>query len=183
MVINLKLSTQLAKSRSGSILSISDIVICGMFSALLLVAQVAMAVLPNIELVSLLVIVYTLVFKRKTILIIYIFALLEGLIYGFGVWWFMYLYVWTILYFIVRIFQKNQSSAFWAVIGGFFGVCYGLLCSIPYLIAGGIGAGIAWWVRGIPYDIMHGVGNFIVILVLFKPIYSALWKMYSRIGK
>lgn len=180
MVINLKSNIQLTKNKSGRILSISDIVICGMFSAILLVAQIAMSVLPNIELVSLLVIVYTLVFKRKTILMIYIFALLEGLIYGFGVWWFMYLYVWTILYFIARIFRRNESPVFWAVIGGFFGLCYGMLCSIPYLIAGGIGAGIAWWIRGIPYDILHGIGNFIVILVLFKPIYSAFWELYKK---
>ncbi|MDQ9757401.1 hypothetical protein RFZ45_00270, partial [Acinetobacter baumannii] len=70
----------------------------------LFVAQIALAVLPNIEIVSLLVIVYTLVFERKTIPIIYAFALLEGLVYGFGIWWIMYLYVWTILYAIVRCF-------------------------------------------------------------------------------
>lgn len=161
-------------------MAVKDVVICGIFSAVLLVAQIALAVLPNIEMVSLLVIVYTLVFKRKTIPIIYIFALLEGLIYGFGIWWIMYLYVWTILYLIVRIFRKNESALFWALVGGFYGLSYGLLCSIPYLAAGGIGAGIAWWIRGIPYDILHGVGNFMVILFLFKPIYAALHSMYRH---
>lgn len=181
--MNLKSNTQLTNDKLSSTFSIRDIVVCGMFSAILLVSQVALAVLPNIELVSLLVIVYTLVFERKTLLIIYIFASLEGLLYGFGIWWVMYLYVWTILYLIVRVLRKNESPIFWAVIGGFFGLCYGVLCSIPYFAAGGAGAGIAWWVRGIPYDILHGIGNFIIILVLFKPIYSTLWKMYSRIGR
>ena len=181
--MNLKSITQLINKKTESTFTIRDIVICGMFSALLLVLQVALAILPNIELVSLFVIVYTLVFKRKTLVIIYTFALLEGLFYGFGIWWFMYLYVWTILYIIVCAFRKNDSSVFWAVTGGFFGLIYGALCSIPYLIAGGIGAGITWWIRGIPYDILHGVGNFIIILILFRPIYSVLYKMYYGMEK
>lgn len=163
-------------------MTIGDIVICGIFSAILFVSQVVIAGLPNIELVSLLVIIYTLVFERKTIPIIYIFALLEGLLYGFGIWWVMYLYVWTILYVIARIFRNNQRPLFWAFTGGFFGLIYGFLCSIPYIFAGGIGAGIAWWIRGIPYDIIHGVSNFIVILVLFNPIYLSLKKLYTRVA-
>lgn len=164
-------------------MTIKDIVICGIFAAVLFVTQVALAVLPNIELVSLLVIVYTLVFGQRTIPMIYTFALLEGLIYGFGIWWVMYLYVWTILYLIVRCFRNNENSVFWAVVGGFYGLGYGVLCSIPYFFAGGFGGGIAWWIRGIPYDIMHGAGNFLVILLLFKPVYFSLKRMYSRMEK
>lgn len=179
MVMNLKSNTPLTNKKSKQAFAVKDIVICGLFAAVLLVTQVALAVLPNIELVSLLIIVYTLVFGKKTIPIIYIFALLEGLLYGFGIWWVMYLYVWTILYFIVRLFRQSESSLFWGVVGGFFGLSYGILCSIPYVVAGGIGAGLAWWIRGIPYDLIHGAGNFVVIIILFKPIYRALKKVYQ----
>lgn len=158
-------------------MSAKDIVVCAMSAALLLVVQVAMAALPNIELVSLLIIVYTLILGRKTIAVIYTFAVLEGVIYGFGIWWIMYLYVWTILYLIVRFFRKNENAVVWAIIGGFFGLCYGALCAIPYFISGGIGGGLAWWIRGIPYDILHAVGNFIIILLLFRPIYGVFKKI------
>lgn len=178
--MNLKSNIQLTNNKRKHAITVKDIVICGLFAAVLLVTQVTLAALPNIELVSLLVIVYTLIFGKKTIPIIYIFALLEGVLYGFGIWWVMYLYVWTILYFIVRLFRQNESSLFWAVVGGFFGLIYGVLCSIPYFIAGGVGAGLAWWIRGIPYDLIHGVGNFIVIFVLFKPIYISLKKLYQN---
>ncbi len=179
--MNLKFGIQLMNNKSRTRMNVRDMVICGIFAAVLFVAQIALAVLPNIEIVSLLVIVYTLVFERKTIPIIYAFALLEGLVYGFGIWWIMYLYVWTILYAIVRCFRNNENALFWAVIGGFYGLGYGVLCSIPYFLTGGTGVGIAWWIRGIPYDIIHGVGNFIVIFLLFKPIYISLKKMYYRI--
>ena len=72
-------------------------------AAILVIVQVAFSFLPNIEFVSLLIILYTLVFEKRTVVIIYLFALLEGILYGFGVWWIMYLYVWTILYLLSLI--------------------------------------------------------------------------------
>ena len=155
-----------------------DIVIVAMMSAILFVAQVSLSFVPNIELVTLLIIVYTLILGHKTIFAIYVFALLEGLFYGFGTWWIMYLYVWTVLYLVVRAFKKQEGVLGWSLLGGFFGLFFGTLCSIPYFFIGGIGAGIAWWVAGLPYDILHGVGNFIVILCLFKPIYGIVEKLY-----
>ena len=155
-----------------------DLVIVAMMAAVLFVVQVALSFVPNIELVTLLIIIYSLVIGRKTIFAIYVFALLEGLFYGFGIWWIMYLYVWTVLYFIVRALRKQQEVLVWSLVGGFFGLLFGTLCSIPYFFIGGIGAGVAWWVAGLPYDILHGVGNFVVILVLFKPIHKVVEKLY-----
>ena len=59
-----------------------EIVIYGILSAVLLAAQVSLGFLPNIEIVTLLILVYTLVFRKKVFFIIYIFVFLEGLIYG-----------------------------------------------------------------------------------------------------
>ena len=53
-------------------------------AAILLVLQVSLSWLPNVELVSLLLILYTLVFRRHVWFILYVFVILEGLIYGFG---------------------------------------------------------------------------------------------------
>ena len=156
-----------------------DLVVVAMMSAVLFVAQVALAFIPNIELVTLLIIIYTLVIGGKTIFAIYVFALLQGLFYGFGIWWIMYLYVWTILYFVVSIFKRQDEVLVWSLIGGFFGLLFGTFCSLPYFFIGGIGAGVAWWVAGLPYDILHGVGNFVVILCLFKPIYNVIKKLYA----
>lgn len=168
---------------------IRDIVIIGMLAALLLIVQVGLRLLPNIELVSLLIILYTLIFQRKTLYIILIFVLGEGLLYGFGLWWINYLYIWFILYFITTLFRKSTSSISWALVSGGFGLSFGALCSIPYLfigatdksILGGLHMAFSYWLSGIPYDIPHGVGNFIFALLLFKPLYmllSHLAKMY-----
>lgn len=47
-------------------------------------------------------------------------------------------------------------------------------CSIPYLFIGGIHTAFAWWVSGIPFDMIHGVSNFVLMLVLYKPLRRVL---------
>lgn len=160
-------------------LTIKELVLIALLSAVLLVSQVGLAFLPNIEVVSLLVILYTLFFKKKTLYIIYIFALLEGLIYGFGIWWIMYLYVWTILWGITTLFKKEKSPVIWAFISGFFGLFFGTLCSVPYFITGGVSMGLSWIVAGLQMDIIHGVGNFFVTLLLFQPLHTAFQKIFN----
>lgn len=159
---------------------IRDIAIIGMMGAILIAVQVILSFLPNIELVSLLVILYSLIFGRKAIYIIYVFVFVEGLLYGIGLWWLNYLYVWTILFIIVMLLRKLHSAFLWAVISAGFGICFGALCSIPYFITGGIASGLAYWVSGIPFDITHGISNFIITLVLFYPLYSILDKINKR---
>lgn len=154
-----------------------DIVTMGLLSAILIIGQVGMSFLPNIEIVTPLILVYTLIFKKKVFYIVYAFVFLEGLIYGFGIWWANYLYVWAILAIIVLLLQKNQSVIIWAVVTGAYGLVFGALCAIPFFIAGGIGAGMAYWTSGIPFDLTHCIGNFVTTLIIFKPTYSVLKKL------
>ena len=165
-----------SKRPEGLRVSIKDIVIIAMMSAILFTVQIVIAGLPNIELVTLLVIVYTLVFKWRTLPIIYVFAVLQGLVYGFGSWWIMYLYIWTILYLIVTLLRKNNSVVVWAVVSGIYGLIFGALCSLVYFFMGGVNTVIAFWIAGIKFDIIHGVANFIVCLTLFKPLHTILNK-------
>lgn len=159
--------------------SAKTIVLLALLSALLLAAQIALAPLPNIELVSLLIILYTTVLQKKTLYIIYVFALLEGLLYGFGMWWFCYLYVWTILWGVAMLFRKEQNALFFALISGLFGVLFGTLCSVPYFLTGGIETGFAWIVSGLPFDLLHGIGNFAAALLLFRPLKAVFCKAYE----
>jgi energy-coupling factor transport system substrate-specific component len=160
-------------------MSIKDISLIGMFGAILVASQVALSFLPNVELVTLLIIIFTLILKKKTLYVIGIFIIIEGMIFGFGLWWINYLYIWFVLYLIVRIFHKEKSPIIYSLIAGFYGLFYGALCAIPYffmgLSGGTIGSGLqfafSYWISGIPFDIVHGISNFFVTLILFKPLY------------
>ena len=150
------------------------LVLMALLTALLFVGQIIMGVLPNIEIVSLLVILYTVFFGRKVFLIIYTFVFLEGFFYGFGIWWFNYIYIWSILAITVLAFRKNTSVMTWSIISGFFGLFFGTLCSVPYFITGGFAAGISYITAGLMFDITHCIGNFFVCLILYKPLYRLL---------
>lgn len=146
----------------------------GFLTAVVFAAQVAMGFLPNIELVTLLFILYTLVLGKKVFFIIYVFVFLEGIFYGFGLWWINYLYIWTVQSIITLLLRKQTSVIFWSIISGFYGITFGALCSIPYFFMGGIPSAFAYWVSGIIYDIPHCIGNVIICLLLFKPLYKVL---------
>ena len=58
-----------------------------LLSAILYVSKVALEFLPNVELVSLLTVLYTLVFGKEAFLIVTVFNLFELIQWGFGTWW------------------------------------------------------------------------------------------------
>lgn len=169
-------------SRVKHSITIKDITLIGMLSALLTILKIALFI-PQLEPVSVLIILYTLVLGRKTLFIIYVFALIEGLLYGFGIWWLDYLYVWTVLYYIARIFRRFHSPLFWAFVSGIYGLCFGALCSIPYFLMGGMAAGFAWWITGIPFDIWHGIFNFGITLLVFVPFYFVMKELKREYAK
>ena len=98
-----------------------ELVLFGALTAVVFVAQVLMGFLPNLELVTLLLLLYTVMFGRKVFFIIYVFVLLEGFFYGFGLWWINYLYVWSVQALITLIFRKQDSVVFWSILSGFYG--------------------------------------------------------------
>lgn len=151
-------------------------------SSILFTLQIARRFLPNIEPISILIVLYTIIFKRRTIYIIYVFVLLEGLFYGFGLWWINYLYVWLVLYLIAHLFYKIRSPFYWALINGGYGLSFGALCSIPYLFMGGLPAAFGYWISGLQFDVVHGIANFVLALFLFKPLFIILDNIYTQYG-
>ena len=109
-----------------------EMALLALLSAILLIGQIALGFLPNIEVVTLLLMVYTIVFRKKVFFIIYIFVLAEGLVYGFGIWWINYLYVWSIQAAVNLLFRKQKSVVFWSILAGFYGITFGALCSLPF---------------------------------------------------
>jgi energy-coupling factor transport system substrate-specific component len=168
-------------------LSAREVSIAGIVVALMIASKIALASLPNIELVSFLIIVFTKKLEKKMMFVIPAYLVLEILIFGFDIMWAAAsLYIWFILYMAVRIFGRTESSVSLAVLSGVYGLVFGFLCSFPYIFiitgknpSAGLSSAIAYWIAGIPYDIIHCVSNFTVMLVLYKPI-SAL---FQRINK
>lgn len=126
--------------------------------------------LPNIEVTSFFVMLFTLVLGKRMLLVVPAFTLIEGCIYGFGIWWVMYLYAWPLLALVTWLVRKKDSVLLYSIISGIFGLFFGALCSLPYFFIGGFAMMFNWWIAGIPFDLIHGASNFLIMLLLYRPV-------------
>ena len=161
-------------------LSLGETVLFGMLGALMFALQVVMAPLPNIEPVSLLVMLFAAIFGWKSLYCVYTFVAMEILFHGIGLWNINYLYIWTILAVAAFFLQKMEPAFGWALLSGVFGLAFGALCGIVDVFIGGFGYAAAKWVSGIPFDLLHCGGNFAIALVLWKPLRNLLEKLQKR---
>ena len=159
--------------------TVMDIAEMGMMLALIETGKRALDFLPNIEVVTLLFIVFTLSYGLKTIVVAVSFTFFETAVYGFNNWVIMYLYMWPLLIVIVYATRRHAGLWFYSILSGLYGLFFGLLCSIPYLVVGGPTLAFTWWIAGIPYDIIHCVGNFALCLALYKPLTFAMNKVQA----
>ena len=164
-------------------LTIQQMVLFGVLGALTFALQVVMGPLPNIEPVSLLIMLFAATFGWKGLYPVYVFVVMEILFYGFSVWNVYYLYVWTILAVAAILMRKQQSPLVWALLSGVFGLVFGALCGIVDIFIGGFGYAAAKWVSGIPFDLLHCGGNFVIALVMFDPLRKLLDNLYAKIRK
>lgn len=144
-------------------------------------AKYVMSFLPNIEPVSLMTMVFAVVFGRKCLYPIYLYVGLEILFYGLGLWNICYLYIWAVLALAAWAVRRMDWPLGWAMLSGAFGLLFGLLCGLVDVFIGGFGYALAKWISGIPFDLLHCAGNFTLALVLFKPLRTLVERKYKKI--
>lgn len=143
----------------------------------------AMMGLPNIEPVSLMVMLFAVVFGRRALYPIYVYVAMEILIYGVNLWNINYLYIWLILAGVSWLLRDMQAPLGWAIVSGAFGLLFGVMCMPVYLVTGGPAYAVSWWISGIPYDLLHCAGNFVIALLLFVPLRKVLTRQYARLRR
>ena len=90
-------------------LSIKEISALSIIGALIFAAKMAMAALPNISLNALLIILTAVFFGWKALYAVGVYVMLEGLVFGFGLWWLCYWYLWPLLAALAVLMRKNDS--------------------------------------------------------------------------
>ena len=154
-------------------LSVFELALFPMYAALMVASKYIMEILPNIHLLSMFVMLFTIVYRAKALIIIYIFALIMGVTAGFNVWWVPYLYIWTILWAATMLIPKNISSkaamVVYPVVCSLHGFLYGVLYSPFQALAFGytFEQTLVWIASGIPFDVIHGISNFAMGFLVF----------------
>ena len=146
-------------------LSIKEVVIFSLLGALMYVSKILMEFLPNIHLLGMFTIAFTVVYRAKALYPIYIYVLLNGIFAGFNVWWVPYLYIWTVLWAVTMLLPRRIPKK--VAVPVYMGVCgvHGFLFGILYAPAEAMFFGLnfqetmAWIAAGIPFDVIHGIGN------------------------
>ncbi len=151
-----------------------ELMVLIMLGVILNVFDMALAVLPNIEVITLLIMVYTHKFGIKALIPTYVYVFLEILLNGINLWVIMYLYVWAMLVLMalpfVRLKSQRIAVVVLTVIAGLFGLLFGTLCAIPYIFMFDLTYAVSWVVSGLPFDIIHAVSNVITVGVLYIPL-------------
>lgn len=154
-----------------------------MLGSLTFAGKLAMVALPNIEPASLFVMLFAVVFGKKCIYPIFTYVAMELLYFGIHLWTIPYLYIWLILAICAWLLRAVKNPFVWALLSGAFGLLFGLLCTPVCLVTGGLGYAVSWWISGVPFDLVHAAGNFVMALVLFVPLRKLLTKLYAGITK
>ena len=157
-------------------ISVKELILFGVLGGFVSASQVALSFLPNIETVSLFIILFSLIYRKKALYIVFTFVLIMGIVYGVGLWWFGYVILWPLLSIITFTFRRfiEEKYLTLSIYSGAFGLLFGFFYAIPYAVFGGLNAGITYWVAGIPFDIIHGAGNYFIMLFLGETLFNLL---------
>ncbi len=158
---------------------VRDLVLYALLGAITFAAKIVMAPLPNIEPVSLMIMLWGAELGYRSIFPTLVYVGLEWMVWGFGLWNINYLYIWPLLAGAAWLLRGMQSPLGWAVLSGAFGLFFGALCAPVYAISGGWAYGLSWWVAGIPFDLLHCIGNFSVALILFYPMRLLMKSLFT----
>lgn len=160
---------------------IRDLALYAVLGALTFGAKFAMSGLPNIEPVSLMVMLFAVVFGAQAVYPIGVYIAMEFLVYGPGLWNLCYLYIWFVLAAAAWLLRKMESVLGWSVLSGGFGLAFGLLCAPVDMVVGGAAYALGKVVTGIPFDIAHCIGNFVIALTLFCPLRKRMEMLMKRV--
>ena len=151
-------------------------------------SKLVMELIPNVHLLGVLTVAYTVVYRKKALYPIYTYVILNGVFCGFAAWWIPYLYLWTILWGVIMLLPKKmpkkiQPAVYMTVCaahGFLFGTLYAPLQAIMYGLS--FQGMIAWIAAGLPWDCIHGISNFFCG-ILIMPIVFALRQAEKNIEK
>ncbi len=167
-------------------LKLKEIAIFALLGVLMFTSKKLMEFLPNIHLVGALTVAYTIVFRYKALLPIYVYVFLDGLFGGFSPWWIPYLYVWLILWGMAMLIPQKLPKRFavplYIFVCGLHGFIFGILYAPVQAFMFGLDfkGTLSWVIAGIPFDVIHGVSNLLTGTLIF-PIAAVLKKASNEL--
>ena len=171
--------------KEKSAVTVRDMAVFSMLAALMFASKVIMDALPNIHLLGMFIMVYTRVYRVKALIPLYLFIFMTGLYGGFGLWWIPYLYIWAILWGVTMLLPRHMPrgvcAAVFPAVCCLFGLLYGVLYAPAQALLFGLDfhGMLAWIAAGLPFDLMHGIGNLFAGLLIL-PLSELLYRLERK---
>lgn len=130
----------------------------------------------------------TVVYRKKALVPIYLYVLLNGVVSGFSMWWVPYLYIWTVLWAVTMLLPRNMSKTAQMIVYPIVCALHGLLFGVLYAPAQAVMFSlsfeqtVAWVVAGLPFDAIHAVSNLVAGLLIY-PLSLLLKKLNKKAEK
>lgn len=168
--------------RAKPFLTPFELVVFAVLGALMYCSYIIMEWAPNIHLLGMFTMTYTLTYRAKGLIPIYVYVFLTGITYGFAIWWIPYLYLWAVLWGVTMLLPKKMplwlSAVVYPVVCGLHGLAFGTLYAPAQALLFGYSfkQTIAWIISGFPFDIIHAVSNLCAGLLIL-PLTKLLRKL------
>lgn len=168
--------------RKKNRLTLLELCVFAMLGTMMFISKLIMDLLPNIHLIGMFTIAFTLTYRVKALVPIYVFVALTGLYGGFAMWWIPYLYVWAVLWAMTMLLPKKMPKMIaipiYVILCGLHGLMYGTLYAPAQALMYGLNFDgmIAWIIAGLPFDITHACGNLLSGLLIY-PVHTVLLKL------
>lgn len=165
-----------------SLFTTYELVLFPVLGVLMFTSKLLMEFLPNVHLLGLFVMTFTLVYRWKALVPIYIYVVLVGIYGGFAPWWYANLYTWTVLWGMAMLLPRKMPRWLCAIVYpavcALHGFAYGVLCvpaemlflNLPWESVP------AWLIAGIPFDVAHGISNLVAGLLII-PLVELLHRL------
>ena len=166
-------------------LTVRETAVFAMLGAVMYASKLIMELAPNVHLLGVFTIAFTVVYRKKALYPIYTYVILNGIFSGFATWWIPYLYIWTILCGVTMLLPINMPKKIrpivYMVVCALHGFLFGTLYAPAQALLFGLSykGMIASIIAGLPWDFVHGVSNFFCG-ILIVPIISVLRRLENR---
>ena len=161
--------------------SVEDLTLIALMAGILFAQEQLLVFLPNIQLTAFLIILFSKKFGFiRTSLIILIYVLLDNLYMGsFNLIFTPFVFLGWLFFpiFYCTVLKKNDSPIILALTSIIFSFTYCWIYIIPNFIAYNIDP-IAYLVSDIVFEIIFAVCNFILVLLLYKPLSKLIDNIY-----
>lgn len=166
--------------------TLRELCLFAMFGALMFISKMVMDFLPNVHLTATYIAIFTVIYRHKALIPIYVYVFLTGLYYGFNAWWIPYLYTWTVLWALIMLIPKRLPPRTVCILAHASAVLHGLLFGVLWAPSQAVlfdlsfSSAVKWIIAGLPYDAIHGAGNFVAGFLIYPMI--PLLKKLNKIG-